>query len=364
MAKPISLNSNRVLTRPKPLPAALQKKLQQVGQTAERPTAAHVSDSFVPQSLKSPRPGSDMALMVGDLERNGALAPAPEPKVERPKPREGSDMAEMLANIDKQNTTFEHTKTHVNSNGTIALLEEPFMPQPPLVKTEKKRSSGDDADDVMSTGGVAIEGVEHAGNSAAAKLGEVAGEMTEQGAQMTSQILGSTAMEVAVQASAGLSGALVGPLLYRGTKKLAQGFKEGDVDKQLDGVNSLGVGARSGATAVGLANLASGGASQTLATAADAAAIVSPALGVVTAGIDGVLGVREILSGKDKMGGALRIGFAVGVGAAALGAGPVATAVAGGFLITRVGRGIKQFRDQRAAQKAATSPEQPPAKDQ
>ena len=70
--------------------------------------------------------------------RNGALAPDPEPKVERPKPREGSDMAEMLANIDKQNTTFEHTKTHVNSNGAIALLEEPFMPQAPLVKTEKK----------------------------------------------------------------------------------------------------------------------------------------------------------------------------------------------------------------------------------
>ena len=363
MSRPISLNTNRVLARPKPLPAALQKKIKQAGQVVEKPSASPVSDSFVPQSRKTPRPGSDMDLMVRDLERTGAIAPAPEPKVERPKPREGSDMADMLANIDKQNTTFEHAKTHVSSNGTIALLEEPFMPQAPPVKPQQKRSSGDDADDAMSTGGVAIEGVEHAGNSAAAKLGEVAGEMTEQGAQVTSQILGSTAMETAVQASAGLSGALVGPLLYRGAKKLVQGYKEGDVDKQLDGANNLGVGARSGATAVGLANMASGGASQTLATAADAAAIVSPALGVVTAGIDGVLGVREILSGKDKVGGALRIGFAMGVGAAALGAGPVATAVAGGFLITRVGRGIKQFRDQRAAQKAVTSPEQPPTKD-
>ena len=286
-----------------------------------------------------------MDIMVQDLERNGAVAKKVGPEPTRPKPREGSDMAEMLANIDNAKGQYSHASVQVGPNGTVALIEEPSLSlQSTGQVTPNKTGKTSRADDALSGGGVAVEGVEQAG-SGAADIAEVVGEAVEQGTQMASQsvkALSSTAMDVAMQGASIASGALVVPLLYRGAKKLKEGIKEGDLDKKLEGGNSMAIGARSGATAVTLA----GGGSSVVGQLASAAA---PILGVGTAVVDGVLGVREIAKGK-KTSGLLRIGFAASVGAAALGAGPIATLATGGFLAARVVRSIREVRqNQRAA---------------
>lgn len=334
---------NRPLAKPKPLPAALKKKISAVSNPqAQIQPATNPSETFTPSTpiaRKAPRPGSDMDIMVGDLEKSGAISPR---KTERPKPREGSDMAQMLADIDKQKNSFHQAKAHVTEQGTIAMLEEPIMPAPlnsgksAEAKRSSKNAQDDRTDDVMSTGGVAIEGVEHAGNSAAAGLGEVAGDAIEQGTQIAGKTLSSQGLETALFASSGLSGLLALPLALRGVAKFKQGRKENDLDKKLEGANGVAVGMRSAATSVTLSSMATGSTS----TLSNVASVAAPWLGVGTAAVDGIIGTREILSGKDKVGGVLRVGFAAGVGAAALGAGPIATIAAGGFLVARVGRGV------------------------
>ena len=351
MAKPIGL-PNRAISFPRTLSPELRKKIAENRKSAPQVVplqtpgdSAVLSDQAI---RKTPRPGSDMDQMVQDLERTGAIPKKPEMVSERPKPREGSDMAQMLSDIDSANTGFKHTQVQVGANGTLALLEDSI---PALNLPSTKQSKGR-ADDALSGTGVAIEGVEQAGNNLGA-VAEVAGDVMDQGSQVVSQsakALGATAMDTAMQTASFASGALVVPLVWRGAKKLKEGIKEGDLDKKLEGGNNIAIGARSGATAVTLGN-AVGEGSKFLSSLSEVASIAAPVLGVGTAAVDGVLGVREIRKGK-TIDGLLRIGFGVSVGAAAVGAGPIATVATAGFLVARVGRKIGEIRAQKKAQEA------------
>ena len=349
---------NAALKFPKPLPSTLRKKIAggeaKVGESKPVQSPGDSVSFTAPIARKTPRPGSDMDIMVNDLERTGALPAKTEPPTPRPKPREGSDMADMLANIDRaEKKGFEEARPHVGANGTIALLEDPPLVSPSATKkapaNKAKKTDDGSADDAMSGGGVAIEGVEQAGNSAAETLG-AAGEVVEQGAQVasqTAQSLSAVALETAVQCASSISGLLAGPLLYRGAKKLKEGVKEGDLDKKLEGANSMMVGVRSGATAVTLANLASGATS----ALGEVASVAAPVLGGVTGVVDGFLGLRDIAKGK-KLDGFLRIGFGASVAAAAASVGPIATVATGGFLLARVGRKVHEVRQSRKAANA------------
>lgn len=353
MAKPVGF-PNRAVNSFKTLSPEIRKKIaKSTTRAPNQPTAptisdrAVLSDSALQAVRKSPRPGSDMDQMVQDLERTGALPKQVEASPQRPAPRKGSDMAQMLTDIDAANTSFKHANAQVGANGTLVLLEE-SSPAVALTKSNNKNTapSQGKTDDALSGTGVAIEGVEQVGNNLSS-VAEVAGEVMDQGSQVVSQsakALGATTMDTALQVASLASGALVVPLIYRGTKELKNGIKEGDLDKKLEGGNSIAIGARSGATAVTLA----GESSKLASGLGEVASFAAPALGIATAAVDGVLGVREIRKGK-KLDGLLRIGFALSVGAAAAGAGPVATAATAGFLVARVGRKIADVRRERKA---------------
>jgi hypothetical protein len=347
-----SINYQKTPMRFPSTPTNLRKKVSehkektQTVVPSQQPTdSSAISVPLTPR--KSPKPGSDMDIMVRDLERTGAISKQPEPESPRPKPREGSEMSEMLANIDAANTNFHHAEVKVGANGTLALLENPAPKTVAGEAEEKTLSTADRADSAVSGGGVAIEGVEQVGNNAS-DIAEVLSDAVEQGSQVASQSvksLGSTAMDFALKGASVASGALVVPLVWLGAKKLKEGVKEGDLDKKLEGGNTLAIAARSGATAATLAS----GASQTLSTLGQVASVAAPVLGVGTAAVDGILGIREIKKGK-KTDGLLRIGFALSVGAAAVGAGPVATIATAGFLAARVTRKIHEVRQNRKKQ--------------
>ncbi len=96
----------------------------------EKP-AVEQAESFVPSApLRTARPGSDMDLMVQDLQNNGVIpqpqaevAPSPAPvKLREP----NSDyMADLVESV-KVDQGWGHHSMHVavNSNGSIAVLDD------------------------------------------------------------------------------------------------------------------------------------------------------------------------------------------------------------------------------------------------
>ncbi len=127
-------------------------KIQKPQQPAQKSAGKVVApqDSVSPQEtffstttpLKTPRPGSSMAEMMEDLQNNGFLPEAqtasPESFVPQPlkQARPGSDMDQMVADLKLVGS--HHAVVQVNSNGTIAMLEDSPLEQ--FVATTEART--------------------------------------------------------------------------------------------------------------------------------------------------------------------------------------------------------------------------------
>lgn len=106
-------------------PLAPKSPLEKMGATP----SVTPQESFVSTSpLKTARPGSDMALMVEDLQGNGFIPQSepvsPELFEARPlkEARPGSDMAQMVADLKMSGS--HHAVMQVTSSGAIMMLEE------------------------------------------------------------------------------------------------------------------------------------------------------------------------------------------------------------------------------------------------
>lgn len=187
----------------------------------------------------------------------------------------------------------------------------------------------------------------------------VGGEVTKQATEAAHQAGGhaaeaahhlSTGLTTALAGASALSGGIGGVMLYTGGKELAHGIKSKDGEMIAEGVGDMALGARSVAAATVMANLATSG-SSTLATVAGVAAQTLTPLGIIHGAIDVGLGVKDIVQGKDKVGGALKMGFGGAVIAGAIVGGLPLTITALAALGAKVTYGvIKARKDKKAAQ--------------
>lgn len=171
----------------------------------------------------------------------------------------------------------------------------------------------------------------------------------------------STGMETALQVSAGASFGVGAYMLYSGGKEFVAGVKEKSGEKIAEGVGQVFVGARSlAATAVmgAMSVSAETTVGAAFAAVAPAAGKLLTPLGVLHGAIDVGLGVKDIATGKDKIGGALKIGFGAAVAAGAAIGGIPLTVAAIGALGAKVGYGIYKGRKEKKAAKEAAAQQQ------
>ena len=166
----------------------------------------------------------------------------------------------------------------------------------------------------------------------------------------------STAMEIGLQVGTVGAGILAVPLTMNGIKELKAGIKENDTEKKLEGVGGIAVGLRSASTATVMGSMLAG--AGTLTTVAS---VASAGLGVVHAGIDTVLGIRDLKHGK-KTEGLIKIGTGVAVAAAAVVGGLPLTIATIGMLGVKVGHKIYKHNQEKKAKAAAeeAAAQQPP----
>lgn len=157
----------------------------------------------------------------------------------------------------------------------------------------------------------------------------------------------STAMEIGLQVGTVGAGILAVPLTINGIKELKAGIKENDTEKKLEGVGGIAVGLRSASTATVMGGMLAG--AGTLTTVAS---VASAGLGVVHAGIDTVLGIRDLKHGK-KTEGLIKIGTGVAVAAAAVVGGLPLTIATIGMLGVKVGHKIYKHNQEKKAKAAA-----------
>lgn len=430
------------------------------------PAITEQAESFVPSTpLRTPRPGSDMDLMVQDLQDNGVIpgpqaeAAAPQAPVKLREPN--SDyMADLVESV-KVDQGWGHHSMHVavNSNGSIAVLDDhTYLPEeldnsPKAhddghghaahghgfkedgllgghMGTEIIEKLGHNAHHAASHAvGHATDGASHAVTEAAghgtakaateavghgtakaaaestAKVGaKVAAESgakaaAEGGAKVAAQgaskaaahgaelahagvetsaeaadvttaqlaTVGkeaahhlSTAMEVALGVGTVGAGLLAVPLTLNGVKELKHGIKEKSTEKILEGVGGIAVGTRSAATAAVMGGMLT--TSEVVGQVAGVAASTLTPLGLVHAGVDAVLGVRDLTKGKTTEG-LLKIGTGAAIGAAAVIGGLPLTLAAIGMLGVKVGHKIysKVQQNKAAAQEPSQQAPQPSA---
>lgn len=245
------------------------------------------------------------------------------------------------------------------------------------LKDDVSDSMLDVADNVVSktTQSAAQEAAHHVTGEATHHVG---GEVTKQATEAAHQAGGhaaeaahhlSTGLTTALAGASALSGGIGGVMLYTGGKELAHGIKSKDGEMIAEGVGDLALGARSVAAATVMANLATTG-SSTLATVAGVAAQTLTPLGVIHGAIDVGLGVKDIVQGKDKVGGALKMGFGGAVIAGAIVGGLPLTITALAALGAKVTYGvIKAKKAKKAAQlqqqqQAAANPVTPETEQQ
>lgn len=164
----------------------------------------------------------------------------------------------------------------------------------------------------------------------------------------------STAMEAALQVGTVGAGILAIPLTINGVKELKAGIKENDIEKKLEGAGGIAVGLRSGATATVMGGMLAG--AETLTTVAG---VASAGLGVVHAGVDTVLGIRDLKHGKTTEG-LIKIGTGVAVAAAAVVGGLPLTIATIGMLGVKVGHKIYKNSQAKKAKEAAEQAKQQP----
>ena len=186
----------------------------------------------------------------------------------------------------------------------------------------------------------------------AAQTSETAAEATDMsaaGLNMSKEVAHhmSTAMEIGLQVGTVGAGILAVPLTLNGIKELKAGIKEGDTEKKLEGVGGIAVGLCSASTATVMGGMLAG--AETLTTVAG---VASAGLGVVHAGIDTVLGIRDLAHGK-KTEGLIKIGTGVAVAAAAVVGGLPLTLATIGMLGVKVGHKIYKHNQEKKAKAAA-----------
>ncbi len=167
----------------------------------------------------------------------------------------------------------------------------------------------------------------------------------------------STAMEVALGVGTVGAGLLAVPLTINGVKELKHGIKEKNTEKILEGVGGIAVGTRSAATAAVMGGMLT--TSEVVGQVAGAAATTLTPLGLVHAGVDTVLGVRDLTKGKTTEG-LLKIGTGVAIGAAAVVGGLPLTVAAIGMLGIKVGHKIYTKVQQNKAATGGEAAAQPP----
>lgn len=199
------------------------------------------------------------------------------------------------------------------------------------------------------TAKVAAEGASHG----AAKAGAHGTELMAHGAETATETADATAAGLKTVAnnahhlSAGLeialgvgtvgAGLLAVPLTYNGVKELKHGIKEKDTEKILEGVGGIAVGTRSAATAAVMGGMLT--TSEVVGQVAHVASATLTPLGLVHAGVDTVLGVRDLTKGKTTEG-LLKIGTGAAIGAAAVIGGLPLTLTALAMLGAKVGHKI------------------------
>lgn len=346
--------------------------------TVAPPPAKSEETQAPTKPLATPRPGSDMALMLEDMEAaklaggeikanaNGTLAIFEEPLVPSFQSYEKSSPE-----------TAHHSHGHGKSHDALlgGHLGTEMVEQ---VGHKAHYAGAHGASEIKSQAGHAVSGAKsHAGHAVSeaksqaghalgeAKsegLSELSSEAAKHGAEVAHHL--STGLQVALGASAAASVGLGGVMLYTGGKELAHGIKEKDGEKIAEGVGGLAVGTRSLAAATVMTSMVSG--SSAVAQAASVASAALTPLGLVHGAIDIGLGVKDLVKG-DKVDGAIKMGFGSAVIAGALATGSALalplTGVALGILGVKVGRGIykaNQAKKQAAAQSAEPIPTPPP----
>ncbi len=331
--------------------------------------------------LKTPRPGSDMAQMLEDLQSNGVL---PQSRSEdtsvKPKTlREPTSdyMAQMVEDVQRDfGARSKQLDVQLGGNGTIALLDDTAVPGL-LAQGQHEASSEEEVighehehgfkEDALLGGHIGTEIIEKVGHSAhhashavtevaghgAAKIAgqgaiKAAGHGVSKAATSAGQAADvheaashtltvgkeaahhlSTGLEIALGVGAVGAGVLAVPITINGIKELKAGIKEKDTEKILEGVGNLAVGTRSAGTAAVMAGMLTS--SEVVTQVAGVAAQTLTPLGIVHAGVDTVLGVRDIKKGKVTEG-LLKIGTGAAIGAAAIVGGLPLTIAALGML--------------------------------
>lgn len=404
-----------------------EKTSPPVARDEATPPTTTPAEVFTPSvSRKAPRAGSDMAQMLEDMEANGVLpkaetsvAQVEETKPELREPR--SEYMQMMVDSVRAEQALGSNlvQVAVNNNGSIALLDDsqfsnvshgdvaPQEIQPGKQKPHGSEEHGHEAGhghgyegDALMAGHLGTEVVEkvahaahhgaghatsevashageaigHATSEKAAGLGSHLSEVASHAAEASAETTGataaglhvgkeaahhlSTAMEAALQVGTVGAGLLAIPLTINGVKELNAGMKENDTEKKLEGVGGIAVGLRSGATATVMGGMLAG--AETLTTVAG---VASAGLGVVHAGVDTVLGIRDLKHGK-KTEGLIKIGTGVAVAAAAIAGGLPLTLTTVAMLGVKVGHKIYQARqEKKAAAQAAQQQQQVPGGD-
>jgi hypothetical protein len=379
-------------------------------QPEAKPSTSSPRETFVPSGgLKTPRAGSDMAQMLEDLQANGVL---PEPQSESPASQAGegsprrlreptSDYMQMMVDSVQNEGALgsDFVQLSVNNNGVITLLDDSHF-SPPSEGTAQHPHGHDHGfkGDLLMGGHLGTEVIEkighaahHGAGHAAAEVshhaaahgaGQAVGHAAAKKASLMSEVVAhsaksgseasqasvaglhlgkeaahhmSTAMEAALQVGTVGAGLLAVPLTINGVKELSAGIKENDTEKKLEGVGGIAVGLRSGATATVMGGMLTG--AETLTTVAG---VASAGLGVVHAGVDTVLGIRDLKHGKTTEG-LIKLGTGVAVAAAAIAGGLPLTLTTVAMLGVKVGHKIyKGKQEKKAAELAAQQKSTPP----
>lgn len=236
-------------------------------------------------------------------------------------------------------------------------------------------SAAEAAETVATTGTSTAHGVdaltEMVGDSAQAgqqaqmqathATSETAGKLAEHGGEAAHHL--STGLTTALGVSAAASGGLGAYMLYAGGKELSHGIKEKDGEKVAEGVGQLAVGTRSLAAGTVMAGMADIGGEVVKQVASAAGTVLTP-LGLLHGGIDIGLGVKDMVTGKDKVGGALKVGFGTAVAAGAVFGGIPLTVAAIGLLGAKMTHSIVKSRKAKKAAEQSAAAEQAPTQPQ
>jgi hypothetical protein len=372
--------------------------------------------------LKTPRPGSDMAQMMEDLQNNGVLPQAEtvSPQVQKKPLREpNSDYMSMMVDSVQNDKTLGSgsVQVAVNSNGSIALLDDsqfiPGLVQPTTPPPQEQKSVPVDhghqqahghnqhslKEDGLLGGHMATEIVEKIGHGAHEAASHGAGHVTteavghgaakiaahgsnaahhavevaQHGVETVSETANATTAgmntlaENAHHLSAGLEIALgvgtlgAGILAVPLTINGVKELKHGIKEKDTEKILE-GIGGIAVGTRSASTAVVLGGmmtTSEVVGQIAGMAAQTLTPLGVLHGTVDAVTGGMDVYHGKTTKG-LIKIGTGVAIGAAAVIGGLPLTLVALGMLGVKVGHKIYTSIEEKKVAELAAQQQQTP----